>query len=198
MWNDDFHHAATVALTGRRRRITWTIGNPQESRRKYGSSIRPALQVAEEGARNADLRAAAGGLRQLPAEPRPDRQFRPRPTSAQADQPRQAAGDDRLHAASGTPMLFMGQEFAASAPFLYFADHPPDLGRHGGCGTKGIFQQPAAWRRRRCRTAMRRPIRMPQRKLDRDERSPRRDGLAHTDLLRLAARIPCRRQLQGV
>jgi maltooligosyltrehalose trehalohydrolase len=28
-----------------------------------------------------------------------------------------------------TPLLFMGQEFAASTPFLYFTDHPPDLGR---------------------------------------------------------------------
>ena len=27
----------------------------------------------------------------------------------------------------GTPMLFQGQEFAASAPFLYFADHKPEL-----------------------------------------------------------------------
>ena len=26
-----------------------------------------------------------------------------------------------------TPMLFMGQEFAASSPFLYFADHEPEL-----------------------------------------------------------------------
>jgi maltooligosyltrehalose trehalohydrolase len=29
----------------------------------------------------------------------------------------------------GTPMLFQGQEFAASAPFLYFADHKPELAR---------------------------------------------------------------------
>jgi maltooligosyltrehalose trehalohydrolase len=29
--------------------------------------------------------------------------------------------------APGTPMLFMGQEFAASSPFLYFADHGPEL-----------------------------------------------------------------------
>jgi maltooligosyltrehalose trehalohydrolase len=35
-----------------------------------------------------------------------------------------------------TPMLFMGQEFGASTPFLYFADHEPELaalvrkGRH--------------------------------------------------------------------
>jgi maltooligosyltrehalose trehalohydrolase len=28
-----------------------------------------------------------------------------------------------------TPMLFMGQEFAASSPFLYFTDHTPELGK---------------------------------------------------------------------
>ncbi len=28
-----------------------------------------------------------------------------------------------------TPLLFMGQEWAASSPFLYFTDHPPELGR---------------------------------------------------------------------
>ncbi len=28
-----------------------------------------------------------------------------------------------------TPMLFMGQEWAASTPFMYFTDHEPDLGR---------------------------------------------------------------------
>ena len=29
--------------------------------------------------------------------------------------------------APGTPMLFQGQEFASSAPFLFFADHTPEL-----------------------------------------------------------------------
>ena len=29
----------------------------------------------------------------------------------------------------GTPMLFQGQEFAASSPFLFFADHNPELAR---------------------------------------------------------------------
>jgi maltooligosyltrehalose trehalohydrolase len=28
-----------------------------------------------------------------------------------------------------TPLLWMGQEWAASSPFLYFTDHPPELGR---------------------------------------------------------------------
>ncbi len=29
----------------------------------------------------------------------------------------------------GTPMLFQGQEFGASSPFLYFADHNPELAK---------------------------------------------------------------------
>src|SRR6185437_3077304 len=28
-----------------------------------------------------------------------------------------------------TPMLFQGQEFGATAPFLYFADHKPELAK---------------------------------------------------------------------
>jgi maltooligosyltrehalose trehalohydrolase len=31
--------------------------------------------------------------------------------------------------APGTPMLFQGQEYAASQPFYYFADHEPDLAK---------------------------------------------------------------------
>jgi maltooligosyltrehalose trehalohydrolase len=34
-----------------------------------------------------------------------------------------------LLSAPETPLLFMGQEWAASAPFLYFTDHEPELGR---------------------------------------------------------------------
>ncbi len=34
-----------------------------------------------------------------------------------------------LLAAPQTPLLFMGQEFAASTPFLFFTDHPEELGK---------------------------------------------------------------------
>ncbi len=33
-----------------------------------------------------------------------------------------------------TPLIFMGQEWAASTPFLYFTDHRPDLGRKVAAG----------------------------------------------------------------
>src|SRR5207249_1718710 len=29
--------------------------------------------------------------------------------------------------APATPLLFQGQEFASNSPFLFFADHPPEL-----------------------------------------------------------------------
>jgi maltooligosyltrehalose trehalohydrolase len=41
----------------------------------------------------------------------------------------------------GTPMLFQGQEFGASAPFLYFADHKPELARQVRRGRADFLRQ---------------------------------------------------------
>lgn len=38
-----------------------------------------------------------------------------------------------------TPLLFMGQEWAASSPFLYFTDHEPELGRQVTEGRRHEF-----------------------------------------------------------
>lgn len=38
------------------------------------------------------------------------------------------------------PLLFMGQEWAASAPFLYFTDHEPELGRRVTAGRRSEFR----------------------------------------------------------
>src|SRR5262249_38611286 len=43
--------------------------------------------------------------------------------------------------APSTPMLFMGQEHASSKPFLYFADHAPDLARLVGMGRREFLTQ---------------------------------------------------------
>jgi maltooligosyltrehalose trehalohydrolase len=40
-----------------------------------------------------------------------------------------------------TPMLFQGQEFCASTPFLYFADHKPDLASAVGQGRRKFLSQ---------------------------------------------------------
>ncbi len=47
----------------------------------------------------------------------------------QIDAPAWRAATALLLTAPETPLLFMGQEWAASSPFLYFTDHNPELGR---------------------------------------------------------------------
>jgi maltooligosyltrehalose trehalohydrolase len=43
--------------------------------------------------------------------------------------------------APSTPLLFQGQEFCASSPFLYFADHQPDLAKLVEKGRKEFLSQ---------------------------------------------------------
>ena len=40
-----------------------------------------------------------------------------------------------------TPMLFQGQEFSASSPFLFFADHEPELARKVRAGRAEFLKQ---------------------------------------------------------
>src|SRR5262249_26784144 len=44
-----------------------------------------------------------------------------------------------------TPLLFMGQEFAASTPFLFFTDHESELGRRVTEGRRAEFAAFAAF-----------------------------------------------------
>jgi maltooligosyltrehalose trehalohydrolase len=49
--------------------------------------------------------------------------------NADVDLPTYLAATVLLLSAPETPLLFMGQEWAATSPFLYFTDHHPELGR---------------------------------------------------------------------
>jgi maltooligosyltrehalose trehalohydrolase len=132
LWNDDFHHAARVALTGRAEAYYMDYaGRPQElvSAVKHGFLYQGqhyAWQRQRRGAAARDIeRAAMVAYIQ------------------NHDQVANSARGDRLHTltspgrwramttllllAPATPMLFQGQEFAASTPFVYFADHRPEL-----------------------------------------------------------------------
>jgi maltooligosyltrehalose trehalohydrolase len=50
-----------------------------------------------------------------------------------------------LLTAPETPLLFMGQEWAASTPFLYFTDHHPELGRLVTEGRRAEFRHFSAF-----------------------------------------------------
>jgi maltooligosyltrehalose trehalohydrolase len=132
MWNDDFHHTAMVAMTGRNEAYyTDYLGSPQEfiSAAKYGYLYQgqwykwqkkrrgtPAFGVPPAGfvtfIQNHDQIANSGRGLRIHALTSPGR-FR--------------AMTALLLLGPATPMLFQGQEFAASSPFFYFAHHKLEL-----------------------------------------------------------------------
>jgi len=132
LWNDDLHHSAVVALTGRNEAYyTDHRGAPQEfvSAAKYGYLFQGQRYRWQGKAR---------GTRTRGIPPRAFVNFLENhdqvANSAYGLRLHQRTSAGRLRAMTafvllmpGTPMLFQGQEMAASAPFLYFADHHPDL-----------------------------------------------------------------------
>jgi maltooligosyltrehalose trehalohydrolase len=132
LWNDDYHHSAVVALTGRSEAYyTDYRGTPQEfvSAMKYGYLYQgqwykwqtkargtPALNAPKSAfitfIENHDQVAnSARGLRM---------RDRSSPAMFRAITALTVLGPC-------TPMLFQGQEFGSQAPFLFFADLPEAL-----------------------------------------------------------------------
>lgn len=132
VWNDDYHHSAMVALTGRREAYyTDYLGSPQEfiSAAKYGYLYQGqwySWQKQRRGRTGLDLPPAA----YMNFIQNHDQVA----NSGRGLRAHQLSGPGRYRAISvltllmpGTPMLFQGQEFAASTPFFYFADHGTEL-----------------------------------------------------------------------
>jgi maltooligosyltrehalose trehalohydrolase len=146
LWNDDFHHAAMVAATGRTE----------------------AYYLDYRGTAQELVSAVKRGFLYQGQWYRWQEQRRGQPTFDLApenfviflqnhDQVANALHGHRLHRLAGpahcraltallllapsTPMLFQGQEFAASAPFLFFADHHPELARDVRAGRLKFLQQ---------------------------------------------------------
>jgi maltooligosyltrehalose trehalohydrolase len=146
LWNDDLHHSAMVALTGHNEAYyTDYLGKPQEfiSAFKWGyiyQGQRYKWQKHRRGTPTLDL------------EPEIFVTF-----MQNHDQVANSASGQRCHLLTspgkyramtalillgpGTPMLFQGQEFAASSPFLYFADHKKDLAVQVKKGRGQFLQQ---------------------------------------------------------
>lgn len=132
MWNDDFHHAARVALTGQREAYyTDYFGRAQEfvsmirhgflfqgqryswQKQRRGTSSRgvPGRKFVWYIQNHDQVANTASGERiQKLAAPAPVR-----------------AVTALVFLGPATPMLFQGQEWGASTPFTYFADHEPEL-----------------------------------------------------------------------
>src|SRR5262249_2945878 len=193
-WNDDFHHSATVALTGRREAYySDTRGEPQEfiAAAKYGylfqgqhyhwqhhSRGKPAWGLPPSAfvafLQNHDQVAnSARGLR-----------------GQELTSPgRWRAMTALLLLFPETPMLFQGQEFASSAPFLYFADFEPELAaaiRKGRGEFLLQFNSMVDFERRATLDEPGDPTTFERSKLDFQERRTHAQTYAlHIDLLRL-------------
>jgi len=146
VWNDDFHHSARVALTGRREAYyTDYDGAPQE----FVSAARRGYLYQGQ------FYAWQGKRRGEPATGLPPFAFVT--FLENHDQVANSVSGLRGHARGapglwraltallllgpGTPLLFQGQEFSASAPFLYFADHQPPLRDSVRDGRKEFLRQ---------------------------------------------------------
>jgi maltooligosyltrehalose trehalohydrolase len=132
LWNDDFHHAAIVAMTGRNEAYyTDYHGSPQEfiSAAKWGflfQGQRYKWQGARRGTPSLDL-APSNFVHFLQNHDQIANSLWGRRFHTLSSPARARALTALLLLGPNTPMLFQGQEFGASTPFLYFADHNPEL-----------------------------------------------------------------------
>ena len=131
-WNDDFHHVARVAMTGHNEGY---FGDYQGTAQELISAVKWGFLYQGQWSRR--QRRAKG----TPALDLDAPQFVV--CLQNHDQVGNAPQGQRCHRltspgrhraltalmllAPGTPLLFQGQEFSASAPFHFFADHEDDL-----------------------------------------------------------------------
>ena len=132
LWNDDYHHTAVVALTGRREAYySDYLGSMQElvSCAKYGFLYQGQWYSWQKKRRGTPAWALTADRFVSYIE--------------NHDQVANSAFGRRLHQLTSpgryraltaltllgpaTPLLFQGQEFASTAPFLFFADHREEL-----------------------------------------------------------------------
>ena len=147
LWNDDFHHSAVVALTGRREAYySDHRGTPQEfiSAAKYGYLFQGQRYAWQKQPRGTPHRRHCRRRRSSTSSRTTTRW--PTPATARGCTRARRPGRYRAMTAlllllPGTPMLFQGQEFGASTPVPLL--RRPQPGARGG-GAEGTRRVPRA------------------------------------------------------
>jgi maltooligosyltrehalose trehalohydrolase len=149
-WSDDFHHALFALLTGERRSYY----------ADFGSLAQLAKSLQSVYVFDGLYSEYRGRMHGRPVENLSAHRFLG--YIQDHDQVGNRAYGDRLHTEAGlskamlgaalvltapfVPMLFEGEEFAASTPFLYFADHEdPELARAVSEGRRREHASDGAW-----------------------------------------------------
>ncbi len=132
LWNDDFHHTAKVALTGHHEAYYSDYrGTPQEliSALKWGY-LYQGQRYSWQGKRRGTPALDVSPVHFVHFIENHDQVA----NSGKGQRDHELTSPGRYKAITtllllgpATPMLFQGQEFAASSPFAYFADHNPEL-----------------------------------------------------------------------
>lgn len=148
LWNDDYHHSAMVALTGK---ADAYYSDYRGSAQEFLSAIKYGYLYQGQRYRWQEKRRGSSTL------------GLPRPSMVtfiqNHDQIANSARGWRIHELTspgmykalmaltllcpGTPMLFQGQEFQSSSLFLFFADHKAELAEKIKEGRKEFLEQ---WR----------------------------------------------------
>ncbi len=150
MWNDDYHHAARVALTGSRDGYLHDYeGSPQE----FVSTIKRCLlyqgqtyrwQKNRRGTRVRD-EPAASFVHFIQNHDQVANTLRGERCTVNASPALVRTLTALTLLGPQTPMLFMGQEAGASEPFPFFADHDGELSARVRDGRREFLRQFAAY-----------------------------------------------------
>ena len=132
LWVDDFHHSVHVLLTGEYRGY---LGSYEGTAEEVARLLRVGFLYQSPPAGPGETPAGVAPVipaHQLVYSLQNHDQVGNRPfgmrLSHLVDLERYKAGSALLLLVPCTPLIFMGDEFAASAPFLYFSDHAGALG----------------------------------------------------------------------
>jgi maltooligosyltrehalose trehalohydrolase len=199
LWNDDFHHTARVALTGRDEAYySDYLGSAQEfvSSAKYGF-LYQGQHYSWQGKRRGQPTRGLSPARFVAFLENHDQVA----NSVRGERVHQQTAPAKWRAMTAlfllqpaTPMLFQGQEFRSSAPFLYFADHEPELSASIANGRAEFLRQFPSLARAGATGVLDRPddeTTFRRCKLDHAERERHRSvWLLHRDLLRIRRNDP--------
>lgn len=158
VWNDDLHHSAVVAMTGNRQAYYHDhLGHAQEfiSAIKYGYLFQGQQYRWQRKRRGKSVLGTFPDrfISYLENHDQVANSGRGQRLSEIVSPGRLRAMTALMLLAPCTPMLFQGQEWASSRPFLYFADHEPELARQVRSGRHdflGQFPALATPEMRRC------------------------------------------------
>jgi len=203
VWNDDFHHSAMVVLSGRSESYYSDFrGTPQEfiSAAKYGflyQGQRSTWQKKRRGTPTFGLPPSAF-VTFIQNHDQVSNLLRGERCHQLTSPGRYRAMTALLLLGPQTPLLFQGQEFAATSPFVFFADHDPDLAKLVRKGRGEFLRQfpsiatPEAFA---CLPDPGDPATFERCKLDLSERASHGETYTlHRDLLRLRREDPVLRE----